>query len=86
MLEIHLSIEGMKCGMCECHVEESLSKVAKVKKAKADHYKNEATVIAEDGVDLAQLKETVEKEGYRVLDVEKREYARKGPFSFLRKR
>ena len=36
-----LGIDGMRCGMCELHVEEAISKNINVKKVKANRYKKE---------------------------------------------
>ena len=36
-----LGIDGMKCGMCEMHVQDAITKNIKVKKAKANHSRND---------------------------------------------
>ena len=42
-----LGIDGMKCGMCEMHVQDAITRNIKVKKAKANHSRNELVVITE---------------------------------------
>ena len=39
-----IGINGMKCGMCEVHIEETIDKALKVKRVKANRNKNLLTV------------------------------------------
>lgn len=85
MLKITLGIDGMKCGMCESHINETIRKVAHVRKVASSHGKGQSVVICEDAVDEEQLKQAVEAQGYRVLSVSRETYEKKGLFSFLKK-
>lgn len=85
MIEVTLKIDGMKCGMCESHVNDLARRVPGVKKATSSHAKGEAVIIAEDNVSVESLKEAISKDGYRVLSEESKPYVKKGFFSFLKK-
>lgn len=62
-----LGIDGMKCGMCEAHVEETIRKNIDVIKAKASHLKNEVVVITEYSLTEEDFKKYFEPTGYRVI-------------------
>ena len=67
---ITLPIEGMTCAACVGHVENALSSVPGVSKASVNLATERASVeygVAE--IDLKQLREAVEKSGYRVPTV-----------------
>lgn len=59
-------IDGMRCGMCELHVEEAISKKIKVKKAKASHFKNELIVFTELNLTLNDFKNVLNPTGYTI--------------------
>jgi Cu2+-exporting ATPase len=66
-MEKVLKIEGMMCPHCEAHVKKALEALDGVEEAVPSHEKKEALVRLSKDVSDALLKETVEKEGYRVL-------------------
>ena len=80
MVKITLGIDGMKCGMCESHVNDVVRKSADVKKVSSSHARNRTVIVAEDGVDLAAIRAAIEKQGYRVLSAETEPYVKKGLF------
>ncbi|MCR5490596.1 MAG: cation transporter [Bacilli bacterium] len=86
MIEVTIQVEGMMCEMCESHVCDQLRKVPGVKKAKASHYKNTATAIAEEGVDVDALKAGIESQGYRTGEVKVAPYEKKGLFGLFKKK
>lgn len=61
-----LGIDGMRCGMCEIHVEEAITKNMKVTKAKANHFKNELIVFTEDELVEEDFKKSLDPTGYRI--------------------
>ena len=70
MQQITLKIDGMMCGMCESHINESIRNNFSVKKVTSSHTKGE----------------TIDKTGYKLLSVSKAPYEKKkGFFSFLKK-
>ncbi|WP_408955737.1 cation transporter [Natroniella sp. ANB-PHB2] len=61
------TVKGMSCGHCKKAVESTLADLAGVKEAVVDLESEEVKVEFDDSqTDLAQLKETVSKAGYKV--------------------
>ena len=81
MLKITLEVEGMRCGMCETHVNDVVRRVDGVKKVKSSHAKGRTEVIAEDGTNVGLIKEAIAKQGYGVGKVETEPYEKRGLFS-----
>lgn len=71
MYKYILGIDGMRCGMCESHVQETLMKSIKLKKVKASHSKNVAVVISEESLNLEDFKKVLDPTGYRILSFSK---------------
>lgn len=86
MIEITLKVDGMRCGMCESHVNDAVRKAANVKKVTSSHVTNSSVVVAEDNVDVDAIKKGIEKEGYVVSDVSVKPYQKKGFFASLFKK
>ncbi len=85
MQQITLKIDGMMCGMCESHINESIRNNFSVKKVTSSHTKGETVILTENDLDEAKLKETIDKTGYKLLSVSKAPYEKKkGFFSFLK--
>ena len=61
MKKITLGIDGMMCGMCETHINNCVRTSFNVKSVKSSHLKNETVIIAEDGLNEAELKAAIEK-------------------------
>lgn len=85
MKKTTLTIDGMRCGMCEAHVCDVIRRNFNVKKVTASHIKNQAVVISDTPLDADQLKKAVSDEGYRVSEITMEEYVKKGLFSFFKK-
>ena len=81
MLKITLEVEGMRCGMCETHVNDVVRRVDGVKKVKSSHAKGRTEVVAEDGTNIGLIKEAIAKQGYGVGKVETEPYENRGLFS-----
>ena len=84
MVKVVAKVEGMACGMCEAHVNESIKKAFVVKEVTSSHKDNVTEIIAEAELDEAKVKEVIEAEGYTVLGVTTEEYKKKR-FSFFGK-
>lgn len=81
MRKITLEVEGMRCGMCETHVNDVVRRVEGVKKVKSSHAKGRTEVIAEDDADIERIKEAIAKQGYGVGQVVCEPYEKRGLFS-----
>ena len=66
-----LGIDGMKCGMCEMHVEDAIRKAIKVKKVNASHSKNSVVVITEKNLDSFDFENILKPTGYIVTSFER---------------
>lgn len=86
MEKITVKIDGMMCGMCESHVNESIRNAFSVKKVTSSQAKGETIILTEKDLDEKKLKETIDKTGYQLLSISKSPYGKKkGLFSFLKK-
>jgi len=86
MNKIILKVEGMRCGMCEAHVNDSVRKIKGVKKVNASHSKGEVVVIAQDDINTKEISDTIAEQGYRVVSEYNEPYKEKGFFDFFRKK
>ena len=66
-----LKVLGMRCGMCELHVEEAISKNINVKKVKANRYKKEVVVFTELNLDKEDFLKVFEPTGYQLMACER---------------
>jgi copper chaperone CopZ len=82
MLKIVLKVDGMMCGMCESHINDAVRGAFKVKKVTSSHSKGETVIITEQDIDEDNLRNTIDKTGYKVVSVTKEPYVKKGLFSF----
>lgn len=81
MIKVTMEVEGMRCGMCETHVNDAVRRVEGVKKVKSSHAKGRTEVIAEDWADVSLIREAVAKLGYGVGSAECAPYEKRGLFS-----
>lgn len=71
-----IGIDGMRCGMCEMHIEEVVRKNIKIKKAKASRFKNQVVVITELDLIKEDFLKVFDPTGYKVTSFEKLEAKR----------
>ena len=71
MEKITVKIDGMMCGMCESHMNDTFRQNFKVKKVSSSHAKGETVAIVDEDIPDEKLKEAVEKmfEGTKVKRV-----------------
>ena len=69
MQQYTLKIDGMMCGMCESHVNESIRNAFSVKKVTSSQAKGETIILTEKDLDEKKLKETIDKTGYQLLSI-----------------
>ena len=84
MLEITLKINGMACGMCEAHINDAIRQAFKVKKVSSSHSKGETVIIAEE-IDDERIREVIEKTGYKLVEIQKAPYEKRGLFAKFKK-
>ena len=64
MIKVYLDVEGMRCSMCEAHVNDIVRKTSKVKKVKASYKKKEVLIIMEDDKDINNIISAINSLGY----------------------
>jgi copper chaperone CopZ len=85
MNKITVKINGMMCGMCESHVNDTIRKAFSVKKVTSSHTKGEAVILAEAPITEDQLRSAIDPTGYQVQSVTVEPYKKKGLFGFGKK-
>ena len=80
MQKITLSVEGMMCPMCESHVNDAVRCTYPKCKVTSSHKLGQTVVIGE-GLDPTRVKELIENDGYRVLEINDEPYEKTGFFS-----
>ena len=80
---VKMAMMGMRCSMCEAHVNDAIRKVDGVLKVKASASKGEARILVKEGTDLERIRDSVAKEGYGVGEITSEPYTKKGFFSRL---
>ena len=78
-------VDGMRCGMCESHVNDVVRRNFDVKKVKASLAKGEVVIVSEQPVAEQKLRFAVGAQGYAVGTVTSEEYKQKGLFGWLKK-
>lgn len=81
MKQYIIKVEGMRCGMCESHVNNVVRKINGVLKVKSSHSKMQTEVICEDSVSFDSIKENITQEGYTVQDFQENK-VEKGLFGY----
>ena len=56
MYKTTLKIDGMMCGMCESHINDTIRKAVPVKKVSSSHTRGEAVVITDEPLDVEAVK------------------------------
>lgn len=64
-----VSIEGMKCGMCESHINDVIRRNFDVIKVKSSRRNKSTTIEANHLLNIHKLKEYILNEGYSVLSI-----------------
>ena len=80
MWKYTVEVKGMMCGMCEAHVNDALRKALPVKKVTSSRGKKQTVVISERELDTSALSDAIRKTGYKVGEIRKEPYEKKGLF------
>ena len=78
MVKTILKINGMMCGMCESHINDTIRKSFNIKKVTTSHKKGITEIISEEELSETKLKGAISDTGYELLSVEKEPYKKKG--------
>jgi len=80
MFKIILGIDGMSCGMCEAHINETIRRAFPVKSVKSSYKKKCTEILAEQELDEQKLREIIDPTGYTVTSFCSELYTPKGLF------
>ncbi len=83
MIRTTCKIDGMMCGMCEAHMNDTIRKSFDVKKVSSSHSKGETVILSEKPLDRDALERAVADTGYDLLSLETEEVKKSGIFGFL---
>ena len=85
MVKITVTVEGMRCGMCEAHICDALRAAFPLKKVSASRKRGEALLLCDSPIPEEALRSCVESCGYSVGTVRTEEIVKEGrrfAFSF----
>lgn len=82
MVKITLGVDGMKCGMCEAHMNEAVRKNFKIKKVESSHEKGCTVILSHDEIDEDKLRAVTAEAGYCMTSFKSEPCEKKGLFSF----
>lgn len=78
MIKTVLKIEGMACGMCEAHINDTIRKLyPNAKKVSASHKSGEAVFFTETTPDEITLKTAIDNTGYTFVSMNSTPYEKK---------
>lgn len=83
MLQITVKVEGMRCGMCESHVNSTVRNAFDVKKVSSSHSKGQTVILSEKAIPEEALRKAINDTGYTVKDIKVEEYQRKKLFGLF---
>lgn len=83
MLRITLQINGMRCSMCEAHLNDAIRTAHRVKKVTSSHRTGNCVILTECDIPDDVLQKTVSKTGYTLLSVSRETEAKKSFFTRL---
>ena len=84
MIRTTLQIDGMMCGHCEAHVNDTIRQAFPVKKVESSHTKKETVILSEEPLDEEKLRAVIAQTGYTLGEIGTEPYEKKGLFSFLK--
>ncbi len=70
MVKTTLNINGIKCKMCEAHVNELIQEKYDVKKVKSSAKENKTVVLSEKELDIEALKGQIADIGFELVSAE----------------
>ncbi len=83
MFRTIVKIDGMRCGMCESHMNDAFRRAFAVRKVSSSHARKETVILSEDQLPEEKVRQTVERTGYDFLGMETAPYEKKGLLASL---
>lgn len=80
MVQMTLKIDGMQCGMCKSHVNDTLRAAFPLKKVSSSHSKGETVLVTAEEIPEDGLRRALEPTGYKLVSVQSAPYVKRGLF------
>lgn len=80
MIKYTLEVDGMQCGMCEAHVNDTIRKNFPIKKVQSSHSSRQTVIITETPLDEQKLQAVINATGYAVVSVTSAPYEKRKLF------
>ena len=80
MIRTTLQIDGMMCGHCEAHVNDTIRQAFPVKKVESSHTKKETIILSEEPLDEEKLRAAIKETGYDLVSISAAPYEKRGLF------
>jgi len=80
MYKTELKIDGMMCGMCEAHINDTVRKNFDVKKVSSSHSKGKTEIISENELNEEMLRKAIDETGYKLSSFKTEPYEKKKHF------
>lgn len=77
MVKMTLQVNGMACGMCESHINDTIRQKFSVKKVTSSHTKGVTEILADAPLDEEALKSAIAATGYTVTGIRTELYEKK---------
>ena len=78
MVKTTLKIDGMMCGMCEAHINDTIRKIIPdAKKVTSSHTNGESSFVTENPVNEQELAAAIAETGYELKSMETADYKKK---------
>ncbi len=85
MIQTTVEVSGMACSMCEAHINDAVRKAFLVEKVSSSHSKGRTVILSKEPLEENALRAAIEATGYRVGEIRREPYEKKGLFSFLKR-
>ncbi len=78
-----VKVDGMRCSMCEAHMNDTIRRAFPVKKVSSSHTKGQTVFTVENEIDEDALRRAVAETGYEIGPITKEPYEKKGLFGLF---
>lgn len=86
MNQVTVQINGMFCGMCEAHINDTIRKAFPgASKVSSSSSKGQASFLSETLLEEEELKKAISATGYEFVSMKQEPYEKKSLFQRLRK-
>ncbi len=86
MYRITIGVDGMMCGMCESHINDTIRKKFNVRKVSSSHTKKQTVIVTESDIDEQELRDAINATGYTAVSFKKENYEKKTGFQGIFRR